>query len=574
MKKLLLILSFVIIHCSLVQAQGWLWGRQGKGSKLSPFGSPVVATDNDGNAYMADDYGDTIVFGNDTLTKNWSGFYLVKYNASGSLQWAVQPSGNSGKSDAVPLAIAVAPDADIVLAGEFSDTLVLGNDTLVSDTGVYAFFLVTYNSAGNVLWARQSHLTNRDWFTNTRGELSIDKWGDIYAAGDFGDTISFGSDTLVNKISGTWNSFLVKYSSAGNVLWVRQAVAPDDIFGGGSAGVSVTANGDVYITGGFYDTISFGTDTLKNGPIYLVKYDSGGNVLWARHGVGSLYNFDQANSITTDNNGDAFITGKFDDTLVFNHDSVFCPTFDGEMFLTKYDTGGNVIWVRQTHKGYSGNDISSQICHDTENHIYILFVLDTSSTVFGGHTFSTYLNPAFPLNMVCIGKLDTSGNVLCGSAFQSYIYPRQINRIASDYSGDYIFTAGVLHTITMQFNVDVLSAGIDRWPYIARWQSCRVAQAPDSADSCADFTVPNVFTPNNDGVNDVFYVPALHADSYTINIYNRWGQLEFTSNSPNISWDGRNNAGVEVSDGVYYYIIKSSCGGNEHDKKGYLQLLR
>lgn len=86
--------------------------------------------------------------------------------------------------------------------------------------------------------------------------------------------------------------------------------------------------------------------------------------------------------------------------------------------------------------------------------------------------------------------------------------------------------------------------------------------------------MPNIFTPNGDGKNDIFSIAINHTDSYSISIYNRWGTKEFESQSPNISWDGRDDAGVEQSDGVYYYIIKSNCGGKEYDKQGFIHLLR
>jgi len=99
------------------------------------------------------------------------------------------------------------------------------------------------------------------------------------------------------------------------------------------------------------------------------------------------------------------------------------------------------------------------------------------------------------------------------------------------------------------------------------------AQSP-AIDSCADFAVPNVFTPNGDGKNDFFTINIKQPDYYSILIYNRWGNLEFVSYSINISWDGMTDAGLEAPGGVYFYIIKTICGGTEYDKHGFLQLIR
>jgi len=64
-----------------------------------------------------------------------------------------------------------------------------------------------------------------------------------------------------------------------------------------------------------------------------------------------------------------------------------------------------------------------------------------------------------------------------------------------------------------------------------------------------------VFSPNKDGVNDYFKVRYLGVYPYTINIYNRWGNMIFTSNDPNENWVGTYmNKGV--SEGVYFYVIE------------------
>ena len=91
---------------------------------------------------------------------------------------------------------------------------------------------------------------------------------------------------------------------------------------------------------------------------------------------------------------------------------------------------------------------------------------------------------------------------------------------------------------------------------------------------CADFTVPNIFTPNNDGRNDDFVITVLNPTSYSINIYDRWGKEVYTSSDPTVYWNGK-VMGTQylVSNGVYYYIIKATCGSNTYNKKGFVQVI-
>lgn len=87
--------------------------------------------------------------------------------------------------------------------------------------------------------------------------------------------------------------------------------------------------------------------------------------------------------------------------------------------------------------------------------------------------------------------------------------------------------------------------------------------------------VPNVFTPNGDGQDDMFTISASGVKNFHIEIFNRWGEKVFESDSPQISWDGRTSAGVMASDGTYFYILQATSLKNENwNKNGYLQLIR
>jgi gliding motility-associated-like protein len=86
--------------------------------------------------------------------------------------------------------------------------------------------------------------------------------------------------------------------------------------------------------------------------------------------------------------------------------------------------------------------------------------------------------------------------------------------------------------------------------------------------------IPNVFTPNGDGVNDVFHVTMSSMQVYHIEIFNRWGQKVFQSDSPNTDWDGKSESGVLESDGTYYYeITATDYAKKNYSYHGYLQLI-
>lgn len=87
--------------------------------------------------------------------------------------------------------------------------------------------------------------------------------------------------------------------------------------------------------------------------------------------------------------------------------------------------------------------------------------------------------------------------------------------------------------------------------------------------------VPNVFTPNNDRVNDYFEVRTEGISEFHLSIFDRWGKLVMESTDPSKGWDGKNTAGVEAADGTYFYIILAKgTDQKEYNQKGTVNLFR
>jgi gliding motility-associated-like protein len=97
---------------------------------------------------------------------------------------------------------------------------------------------------------------------------------------------------------------------------------------------------------------------------------------------------------------------------------------------------------------------------------------------------------------------------------------------------------------------------------------------PVCVDAYPVLEIPNVFTPNNDGQNDVFRVHGESIIEFHAVIYNRWGRKVYDWNDVNGSWDGK-IGGAEASPGEYFYIIKAKGKKDqEYEQKGFFYLLR
>jgi gliding motility-associated-like protein len=100
--------------------------------------------------------------------------------------------------------------------------------------------------------------------------------------------------------------------------------------------------------------------------------------------------------------------------------------------------------------------------------------------------------------------------------------------------------------------------------------SANEAQAQVSGDP--DPVIPNVFTPNGDGVNDTYHIEGLDG-SWQLMIFDRWGSLIFaTQQGQGAAWNGANIQGEQCATAVYFYTLKNQNTGQSFN--GTIQLLR
>ncbi|TVR41396.1 MAG: hypothetical protein EA392_01565 [Cryomorphaceae bacterium] len=87
--------------------------------------------------------------------------------------------------------------------------------------------------------------------------------------------------------------------------------------------------------------------------------------------------------------------------------------------------------------------------------------------------------------------------------------------------------------------------------------------------------IPNTFTPNGDGINDVFRVVTQCIENYEIRIFNRWGVLLYTGGPGDPAWNGNNGQGYYVTDGVYLYILHyTDLDGRQEELNGTITIFR
>jgi len=376
-----------------------LWAKRVSGTGYSNLWAYSVKVDAFGNVYMAGYYNKPIiVFDADTLTNkdytgNSSDIFLTKYDANGNVLWAKSIGGTLSDE---ATSIVLDDSGNVYMAGYFnSPTISFDAITLTNDHvfGTYQsdIFLAKFNANGKVLWANRAGGSGMDQATS----VTVDASGNAYLGGWYtGDTLIFASDTLIASQGGTSNLFLAKYNTNGNILWGKSAGCT-----GGAEAISyiaASAAGNIYVAGFFHSTtIIFGTDTLTNKntdystDIFLVKYNTNGSVLWAKNAGGT--GTDEVSSIALDTSGNAYVSGYFNSgTINFGTFSLINDYYNNsayDLFLTKYNANGNVLWAKSA--GGTVSDEAFSVAVNPSGNIYLAGWFNSTSLAFDTTTLKT-----------------------------------------------------------------------------------------------------------------------------------------------------------------------------------------
>jgi hypothetical protein len=311
-KFLVIVLLLVLSTTALSKTPVVKWTRQfGTDKEEHGLG---VSVDSSGNAYVT---GYTFGAFDGNLNMGNADMFLTKYDTVGNRLWIRQlgsadfDGGNS---------VSVDGNGNAYVAGR-TDGNLDGN----TGAGQTDIFLTKYDTNGVKQWTKQLGTTNPEEGYG----VSVDSSGNAYVTGcTFG-----GLDG--NAKNGGFDIFLTKYDMNGKKLWTRQLGSARHDF---SRGVSVDRNSNVYVTGYTYGNLD-GNVNAGGNDVFLIKYDSNGKKLWTKQ-LGTS-RWDEGQSVSVDGNGNAYVTGHTAGGLDGHAKS------NGDMFLAKYDTKGNKLWAKQ-----------------------------------------------------------------------------------------------------------------------------------------------------------------------------------------------------------------------------------
>lgn len=324
-------------------------------------------------------------------------FILPSYGQCSYWQWGKGASGDWADEG---MGCCTDPFGNVAITGVIGSSNITFGTFTFPNAYIYGAYIVKYDPTGNILWAKSP--TGQAYGYS----VSSDAFGNTYATGSMGATLTFDSYLLTSSTGG---AYLAKYDNLGNVMWAKNST------GGYAYAHSVSAgdSGYVYVSGYMTSSsVTFGTQTITSNGIqntFLVKYDSSGNVIWARSGGGN--GTDGALSVSADPAGDVIITGYFNsDTANFGGFTLLNSNpGSNDVFVVKYDGAGNVTWAKNF--GGVGTDTGNSLSADADGNIVVTGYFSCPSLFFGTDTL---LN-ASGYNMFVV-KYNPQGNLIWARA--------------------------------------------------------------------------------------------------------------------------------------------------------------
>lgn len=229
-----------------------------------------------------------------------------------------------------------------------------------------------------------------------------------------------------------------------------------------------------------------------------------------------------------------------------NGDSVTLTAIGIGGAIFSWSTGATTssITIAPTATGTYSVTLSNGLCNNTANFIVTVFQKGISS----------FLYKYEPCKSNCVQFMDQSTNAF------NWCWSMGDGGNTSSQNPCWTYHDSAIYNPTLIINcntncADTFSLAV---PYFI-------------SDTSSPLSTPNIFTPNEDGVNDMFAITGVSSCySFSLKIYDRWGVPIFATDQPRDYWDGRTSAGVKVAEGTYYYILSA----NGENKKGFVTLVR
>jgi hypothetical protein len=302
-----------------------------------------VAADGAGNVYAVGSFRGTADFGGGPVASaGLTDAYLAKYDPTGALLLA-RRWGDA--ADQIASGVAVDGAGSIYVAGSFQGTIDFGAPTApLASAGSNDVFLAKLDTAGAPLWAKRFGDANLQGLAG-KGVV-VDAAGNAVIAGAFQGSIDFGAGPIAS--GGMDDAFLARFDASGALVWGHgfgdgspQQARGVALGPGGRVAITGTVQGSMNFGGGHVVTSAGGHD------VFVAVFDAAGACVWAK-AFGDAADQD-GRAVAFDAAGNVWVTGSFQGSVSFGGGALTAQGTGTNLFVATLDPTG--AWVRSQRYG-------------------------------------------------------------------------------------------------------------------------------------------------------------------------------------------------------------------------------
>jgi gliding motility-associated-like protein len=569
-----------------------------------------VATDKAGNSYVVGFMsgnnlfcGGNIVTANNTNTGNHKhAYWLAKINANGVFQWAktfghLPWDASHNKYIERDIAVCVDETNGVYITGGYDSSRLFGN-AILTTTGGNDIFVLKYDTAGNYKWATNAGSRKDDWSNG----ICSDKNGFVYITGEFRDSLIM--DTILIKNYDGRDAFVIKIdASTGKPIWGKHAGSNN----GGERGNDIVAdkNCNIYVCGDMDGGAKFGDNitstTGKSIEAFVARISTEGKWNWLATG-GGLDSTDRANAVTIGKNGQVYTCGFFRSPSTYGGTNlVSVGKSDG--FIARLSDG----MVNALTPFTLAIPSNPTICKGESVQLFIqphafLAYQPSTNVVWNASTNTLVFSP----NATTTYTIIALGKAQCPS-YDTILFT--IN-IAPDPVADFTINpqqALVSNPVFNLINTSIQADSFSWWysntkfsittntvfttpgnigTYCFTLIATNAQKCKDTITKCGEVLLlqnaflPNVFTPNNDDLNETFHLRVSNMNlkditNFKMLITNRMGQEVYKTTDVLQGWNGKYANGTIADVDTYFYLVQYTLpNGKNIIKKGDVSLVR
>jgi hypothetical protein len=285
---------------------------------------------------ISGNFSDSLFVGDDTLVNNYqNGAFLAYFDTLGNHLRTWVPD----VYNADIIDFEYDSQGNLLMTGEFFQHFVYGNFTMTVNSGLN-FFLLKYDPVqDSILWGVYSQGS-----ANLGRQLTIDPNDEIYVTGSYNDGTYF-IDTLLNTGNANHNMFIVNVDSDGNRDWITTLEGTGEVHG---YGIDSDDSSNVFVVGEFEGVIDIQGEIHTSEGYFdgiVIKYNDIGQRVWSQ-GIGG-YDSDEGYDLVLDANFDPIVMLEAGDSCLFRSDTLFSHGFNEPLLVKIKNSNGDLIWSKR-----------------------------------------------------------------------------------------------------------------------------------------------------------------------------------------------------------------------------------